>query len=130
MNEYASKRCPTLCEYIKYEIGASPSGANYMEFENKTTLWVVARESKPRIKIEQEYFLMGGNAMISATGGSLGLFLGLSCYGAAWTILEKVEIIINYVVLSWRRKKSSIEVSQQTSDKHGAPRSALEESPV
>ena len=110
LNKYAAEKCPTLCEYIKYEIGTSASGTNFFEIENKTALWVPPPEPRPRIKIEQEYMLMGGNAVISATGGSLGLFLGLSCYGVAWKILEKVEIIINYVVLSWRQKKSRIEV--------------------
>ena len=34
---------------------------------------------------------MGVNAIISATGGSLGLFLGLSCYGVVWKLFEWLE---------------------------------------
>ena len=80
-----------MCKYVNYEISTPISGKNYMEFDNKTTLTV--RYASPKVKIEKEYNLMGVNAIISATGGSLGLFLGLSCYGVAWTILEKVEIV-------------------------------------
>ncbi len=31
--------------------------------------------------------LMDFAAIISATGGSLGLFLGLSCYGVVWEVV-------------------------------------------
>ena len=49
---------------------------------------------------------MGLNAIISATGGSLGLFLGLSCYGVAWKVLEKVETAYNSIIALWRKKKA------------------------
>ena len=29
---------------------------------------------------------MDAGAIISATGGSLGLFLGISCFGVAWDV--------------------------------------------
>ena len=104
INEYAKPRCHTLCEIVEYHIRTPTSGMNYVEFENKTTLWV--SYASPKIKVEEEYVLMGGNAIISATGGSLGLFLGLSCYGVAWKILEKVETIFNSVLHTWRKKKA------------------------
>ena len=75
-----------------------------MEVENKTTLWVFF--SGPKIKIEEEYLLMGTNAIISATGGSLGLFLGLSFYGVAWKILEKVGTAFSSLIRSWRKRKA------------------------
>ena len=75
-----------------------------MEVENKTTLWVFF--AGPNIKIEEEYLLMGTNAIISATGGSLGLFLGLSCYGVAWKILEKVGTVFSSLLRSWRKRKA------------------------
>ena len=89
IEDYAIQRCPTVCEKVEYHIQMPTSGKNYVEYENTTTLWVWY--ASPKIKIEEEYMVMGANAMISATGGSLGLFLGLSCYGVAWKILEKVE---------------------------------------
>ena len=107
MNKYAAKRCPTLCEYVKYEIESPISGKNYVEFENTTTLWVWY--ASPKVKIEKEYKLMGVNAIISATGGSLGLFLGLSCYGVAWKILEKVETLFNSV-LPLRKRNAEVEI--------------------
>ena len=107
INKYAARRCPTLCKYVKYEIGTPISGKNYVEFENKTTLWVWY--ASPKVKIEKEYKLMGVNAIISATGGSLGLFLGLSCYGVAWKILEKAETLIKSV-LPYRRKNAEVEI--------------------
>ena len=47
------------------------------------------------VKIEEEYTLMDTNAIISATGGSLGLFLGLSCYGVVWKLIEMLEGFYN-----------------------------------
>ena len=94
-----------MCENVEYHIRTPTSGKNYVEFENKTTLWIWY--ASPKIKIEEEYALMGVNAIISATGGSLGLFLGLSCYGVAWKILEKVETAYNSIVALWRKKKAN-----------------------
>lgn len=54
--------------------------------------------ASPKVKIEEEYTLMGTTAIISATGGSLGLFLGFSCYGAVWNIIEMVETIFNSIL--------------------------------
>ena len=45
----------------------------------------------PSIKIEEEYTLMDAAAMITATGGSLSIFVGLSCYGFVWRIFEWLE---------------------------------------
>ena len=78
-----------------------------MEYKNTTTLWV--EYASPKIRVEEEYTIMGLNAIISATGGSLGLFLGLSCYGVAWKILEKVETVCNSLLPSLRKKKARAE---------------------
>ena len=75
-----------------------------MEVENKTTLWMFF--AGPKIKIEEEHVLMGTNAIVSATGGSLGLFLGLSCYGVVWKILEKVGTVFSSLLRSWRKRKA------------------------
>ena len=45
----------------------------------------------PSIKIEEEYTLMDAAAMITATGGALSIFVGLSCYGFVWRIFEWLE---------------------------------------
>ena len=74
-----------------------------MEMWNTTTIYT--KYSSPKINIEKEYTIMGVNAIISATGGSLGLFLGLSCYGVAWSILERVGAASKYVLAWWRKKK-------------------------
>ena len=81
-----------MCENIHYDISLSNMGKNAaytIDYENKTMLFVKYASSK--VKIEEEYTLMGTNAIISATGGSLGLFLGFSCYGAIWDIFEMLE---------------------------------------
>ena len=60
--------------------------------------------ASPKVKIEEEYTLMGTNAIISATGGSLGLFLGFSCYGAIWNIFEMLKKILTFFNSSHRRR--------------------------
>ena len=88
--------CPILCENVEYHFRMSKMGQNLASSEeaiNKTI--VFARYNIPVIKIEEEYTLMGTNAIISATGGSLGLFLGLSCYGVVWKLLEMMQNAYN-----------------------------------
>ena len=67
-----------------------------MDYENNSLLYTYV---SPKVKIEEEYTLMGTTAIISAAGGSLGLFLGFSCYGAIWNIFEMVETVFN-----WRKR--------------------------
>jgi hypothetical protein len=40
---------------------------------------------------EEEYLLFDFNAIVSAVGGSLGLFLGFSCLDFLLRLLAKVE---------------------------------------
>ena len=65
INVYANERCPILCENVEYHIRTPTSGSNYVEVENKTTLWMFF--SGPKIKIEEEYVLMGrlGSSWVS-----------------------------------------------------------------
>ena len=79
---------------------------NYSGSQNRTSLY--AKYATPKIKIEKEYTIMNVNAIISATGGSLGLFLGLSCYGVAWNILEKIESVCCSAFALWRKKNAKI----------------------
>ena len=73
-------------------------------YEDKTLLY--AKYASPKVKIEEEYTLMGATAIISATGGSLGLFLGFSCYGAIWNIFEMIEPVFNSIFISGSKKKA------------------------
>ena len=85
--------CPVLCEDIEYHITKQKLGQNTHYHENKTVFW--AKFNSGSVKIEEEYTLMDSNAIIAATGGSLGLFLGLSCYGVVWKVVEMMETAIN-----------------------------------
>ena len=78
-----------MCENVKYQITNPKLGQNLRWKANKTVL--LAKMNSPWVTIEEEYRLMGPNAIISATGGSLGLFLGLSCYGVVWKLCEWLE---------------------------------------
>ena len=73
------------------------------ELETNETVFY-ARYASPKVKIEEEYTLMGTNAMISATGGSLGLFLGFSCFGAVWKIFEMLKKAFNSIFASNKKK--------------------------
>jgi hypothetical protein len=53
------------------------------------------------IQVEEEYRLMDLAAIISATGGSLGLFLGFSFYGGAWNVVK--WIAVTYRTLTKKR---------------------------
>ncbi len=55
------------------------------------------------VKVEEEYRLMDFPAIVSATGGSLGLFLGLSCYGVAW----EAVLSLNHFLRAWLKKTNS-----------------------
>jgi len=44
------------------------------------------------ILIEEEYLLMDLNAVVSAVGGSLGLFLGFSCLHFLLSLLSRIEL--------------------------------------
>ncbi len=46
------------------------------------------------VLVEEEYLLMDFNAIVSAVGGSLGLFLGFSCLDFLLKMLSRVEIVL------------------------------------
>ena len=81
--------CPRRCNHMKFSFTNSNLGTNTNGLENKTFLW--AQFNLPYATIEEEYRLFDTVAIISATGGSLGLFLGLSCYSVIWTGFEWLE---------------------------------------
>jgi hypothetical protein len=46
------------------------------------------------VSIEEEYLLFDFNAIVSAVGGSLGLFLGFSCLDFLLKLMAKVEVTL------------------------------------
>ena len=95
--------CPKMCENMKFQITNPKLGQNLRWKANKTVL--LAKMNSPWVTIEEEYRLMGVNAIISATGGSLGLFLGLSCYGVVWKLCEWLEAAYKLLRLKIANKK-------------------------
>ena len=83
-------------------------GVNSMTAMDKPELYgIFVKYGRPKTKIEEEYTLMGANAIISAAGGSLGLFLGFSCYGAIWNIFESAETVFSHIILFFRKKSGN-----------------------
>ena len=109
MERYALDGCPIMCQEVRYDIRVSQLGENAMSAGISGVNGVYAAYASSKIKIEEEYLLMGGTAIISATGGSLGLFLGFSCFGAIWNIFEMIETLIKYFIPSHshRRKRKA-----------------------
>ena len=94
-----------MCENIGYDIRLSKLGKNSMTSTQTNETMFYAGYASPKVKIEEEYTLMGTNAIISATGGSLGLFLGFSCFGAIWNIFGLLKKAFNSIV-PFNRKKA------------------------
>ena len=82
--------CPKPCAMHEYSLTKSNLGTNTNVHKGKTAIWPTY--NLPRIKIEEEYELMDVGAIIAAAGGSLSLFLGLSCYGFVWHVFERLEV--------------------------------------
>ena len=83
--------CPVRCHHVQFHYTKSNMGTNTHVIKNKTSFWPML--NLPYVTIEEEYRLFDTIAIISATGGSLGLFLGLSCYDVIWTTFEWVEAL-------------------------------------
>ena len=80
-------------------------GKNSKTFSQTNETMFYATYASSKVMIEEEYTLMGTNAIISATGGSLGLFLGFSCFGAIWNIFGLLKKAFNSIV-PFNRKKA------------------------
>ena len=107
INSYAREGCPILCENIVYDKRYSKLGINSLGRKDQVDKTVIyAKYASTKVKIEEEYTLMGATAIISATGGSLGLFLGFSCFGAIWNIFEMVETVFNSIFVTSKKKKA------------------------
>ena len=93
--EYQKLGCPMRCHHVKFHYTKSNMGTKTHVIENKTSFWPTFNH--PYVTIEEEYRLFDTIAIISATGGSLGLFLGLSCYNVIWTAFEWVEALYHRI---------------------------------
>ena len=82
--------CPKPCAMHEYSLTKSNLGTYTNVHKGKTSIW--PSYNLPRIKIEEEYELMDVGAIIAAAGGSLSLFLGLSCYGFIWQVFDQLEV--------------------------------------
>ena len=89
INERHEIGCPVPCTKVQFNVEASNIAFNACYRSGKAFAWFYFPSSK--VKVEEEYELMDLGAVISATGGSLGLFLGLSCYGVAWDVILKLK---------------------------------------
>ena len=45
--------------------------------------------TSPYVKYLEEYRITNFASVVSSIGGSLGLFLGFSCFGIVWAAIEK-----------------------------------------
>ena len=81
--------CPKQCDQNKFSFTNMAIGTSSIAYKNKTTFW--AELDQHYVTINEEYILFDSVAIISATGGSLGLTLGLSCYSVIWTGFEWLE---------------------------------------
>jgi hypothetical protein len=92
MSNKRNLNCPEPCKETKYHYSQSRIASNACYDGNGTHFWAYYDSS--RIKVEEEYRLMDLAAIISATGGSLGLFLGFSCYPYLWDLVDKAGSLI------------------------------------
>ena len=99
--------CPVRCQNVEFQYTNSNLGTNTHVVENKTSFWPMF--NRPYVTIEEEYLLFDTVAIISATGGSLGLFLGLSCYNVIWTAFERVEAFYNRIRAGEDRQKIDLD---------------------
>ena len=95
IQKYANQHCPALCENIEYDLRVPKMGENAMSTLSKNQTLFFVRYASQKVKVEEEYTLMGTNAIISATGGSLGLFLGFSCYGTIMSVFGVIKKFFN-----------------------------------
>ncbi len=79
--------CPEPCttEHIHLKQKVNPFFR-----ENHTEIYIYWENLD--VLIEEEYLLMDLNAIVSAVGGSLGLFLGFSCLGSLLSLLSRIEL--------------------------------------
>ena len=80
--------CPSPCttEHVNIKDRDSPIlASNYSETE------VFIFWESLEVLIEEEYLLFDFNAIVSAVGGSLGLFLGFSCLDFLLHLMAKIE---------------------------------------
>ena len=89
--EQSESNCTKMCTTLTYQgsviygTGSSKNPRNMLIY-----FWFASKE----IKIHQEYLIFDTNGLIGSIGGSLGLFIGFSFYGALISILAFIKDIL------------------------------------
>ena len=61
---------------------------------NRSSSAIAMYYGETEVRVKQEFLIYDLNAIVAAVGGSLGLFLGISCYEVARGGLEKARHFI------------------------------------
>lgn len=81
--------CPELCSADLFTLSENENPIFSEKSENVTEVYLSWDDLD--VLIEEEYLLLDFNAIVSAVGGSLGLFLGFSCLDFLLKLLSKIE---------------------------------------
>ena len=88
-NGSRSKECIPVCSVSYFGIKVGESLIHQPGEENTSEIYIQWEDIN--INVQEEYELMDLNAILSAVGGSLGLFLGFSCLQVLLQLLQKLE---------------------------------------
>ena len=80
-------KCPRSCSETRYEIQSYEDTITYQGL-NTSTLYFFYQTTA--YEVQEEYLLYDFNSIIASVGGSLGLFLGFSCFQIARTSLKRL----------------------------------------
>ena len=83
------KDCLPICSYPSFNIEVAESIIYQPGMENITEIFLQWKDSS--VTTYEEYQLMDFNAIVSAVGGSLGIFLGFSCLQLLLQLVQKFE---------------------------------------
>ncbi len=86
--EPATSGCQKPCSHTSYNIYTLPDVAYEPEVNMSS---VLAYWDTVRVLQSSEDLLYDANAIVAAVGGSLGLFLGFSCYDGFKKVLSYLE---------------------------------------
>lgn len=84
-----SKECTPPCSYPNVNIKTAETVLYQPGMESMSELYLQWNDNF--VSMQEEYLLMDFNAILSAIGGSLGLFLGFSCLQFLLMLLQKFE---------------------------------------
>ncbi len=78
-----NSNCPRPCQTTSYRVSTTEN--RNFEFDHIISY---AEVTSTDVAIAEEYLVFDENDILTALGGSLGLFLGFSCWGIAKQIIE------------------------------------------